>query len=354
MARWILPGGFLIVWAIRHVWGCSSWRSSVPTLVPEPFWLALALAYCLIASFKQFDRFKLPAIATLLLALAINEPQIRLPGPKTGIKVMQLNMQHGLGGVDSVAALIEREHPDVLFLQEAGSLDKPWAQVTPALRKALEGYEIHRVRYEAIAVRGEILERSTIDTGYGLDGRRKVIATALARVAGKTISLATLHFQPTQEDKLFAAPSAAYRRLVMVGEIRRTSYRVLADWLRSQPKGRPCIVGGDFNEHPCGPNYRLLGTVAQDAWVAAGVGFGLTIPSSSPFERIDYIGSETPTSIALRCCPKSCRTTSQWWLGSKPLSERIVRLQCPRGYRGIRRVRPWRVKLVECVRSGLT
>jgi vancomycin resistance protein VanJ len=202
---------------------------------------------------------------------------------------MQLNMQHGMAGVDKVAGLIERERPDVLFLQEAGSLHKPADQVAPSLRNALAGYEIFRIRYEAVAIRGEILETATVDTGYGLDGRRKFLTTVVAQVAGKTVSLATLHFQPTQEDKLFTAPSAAHRRLVRVGEIRRDSYQVLAGWLRDQPDGRACIVGGDFNEHPCGPNYRLLGSYAEDAWKAAGVGFGFTIPSVTPFERIDYI-----------------------------------------------------------------
>lgn len=225
----------------------------------------------------------------MLVALAINEPQVRSPGAEVGLKVMQLNMQHGNVGVDKVAALVDRERPDVLFLQEAGSLHKPADQVAPSMRNALAGYQIFRIRYEAVAVRGELLETATVDTGYGLDGRRKFLTTVLARIAGETFSLATLHFQPTQEDKLFNAPSAAYRRLARVGQIRRDSYRVLAGWLRSQPEGRTCIVGGDFNEHPCGPNYRLLSAYAQDAWKAAGTGFGLTIPSPTPFERIDYI-----------------------------------------------------------------
>lgn len=281
--------GLVLVWGIRHVWGCSTWWSSIPTLVPEPVWLVGALGWCVATGIPRFAAAKLPAFCAFLAALAINEPQIRFPGPKMGLKVMQLNMQHGMVGVDKVAALIERERPDILFLQEAGSLDKPVDRVAPSLRNALAGYQIFRIRYEAIAVRGQLLGRETVDTGFGLDGRRKFLTTAVARVGGKTISLATLHFQPTQEDKLLTAPGAALRRLVRVGEIRQDSYRVLASWLRSQPDGQPCIVAGDFNEHPCGPNYRLLSFYAEDAWQAAGVGFGFTIPSVTPFERIDYI-----------------------------------------------------------------
>jgi vancomycin resistance protein VanJ len=49
------------------------------------------------------------------------------------------------------------------------------------------------------------------------------------------------------------------------------------------------IVGGDFNAHPAGPEYRKMSELATDAFTASGAGFGFSLTATMPCERFDYI-----------------------------------------------------------------
>ena len=49
------------------------------------------------------------------------------------------------------------------------------------------------------------------------------------------------------------------------------------------------VVGGDFNEHPDGPGWKLLAGRLQDGWATAPWGSGFTSVPENPYQRIDAV-----------------------------------------------------------------
>ena len=60
------------------------------------------------------------------------------------------------------------------------------------------------------------------------------------------------------------------------------------------------VVGGDFNEHPDGPGWKLLAGRLQDGWATAPWGSGFTSVPENPYQRIDAVFA-TPGIEVLAC-----------------------------------------------------
>ncbi|WP_042398820.1 endonuclease/exonuclease/phosphatase family protein [Streptacidiphilus carbonis] len=60
------------------------------------------------------------------------------------------------------------------------------------------------------------------------------------------------------------------------------------------------VVGGDFNEHPDGPGWKLLAGRLQDGWATAPWGSGFTSVPADPYQRIDAVFA-TPGIEVLAC-----------------------------------------------------
>lgn len=308
------PLALALAWVIRHLWGETTWWSYLVWAVPEGAWglaLLIPIGFGLALGRDRRVRMacRIGTISTLLIVLAICEPKLRLaarPEPED-LKVMQLNMEHGLKGVEKVANLIERERPDILFLQEAGPLGEPPNRFSPALRRALAGYEVYRSRFEAIAVRGQLFERQSIDLPETDKERReppgKVLTTALAKVRGTEVRLVTLHFSPSRLDEAVREGiSSLPAYLTNMARVRRGQYSALIAFLAEHATER-VIVAGDFNAHPAGPDYRRLARVATDAFAESGVGMGFTLTASVPCERFDYLWSRKLKAVRCEVLP---------------------------------------------------
>lgn len=122
-ARWLaalLVSAFLV----RHLSGEMSAAGLLLGLVPDLVWVGLVLSAGWLWRSGQPRRARAWVIAGIA-ALAFLEPG--LPGlpteSSTSLSVLQLNMQHGLGGQDRIANLILEREPDIIFLQETGPLD---------------------------------------------------------------------------------------------------------------------------------------------------------------------------------------------------------------------------------------
>ncbi|MFC1406208.1 MULTISPECIES: endonuclease/exonuclease/phosphatase family protein [Streptacidiphilus] len=60
------------------------------------------------------------------------------------------------------------------------------------------------------------------------------------------------------------------------------------------------VVGGDFNEHPDGPGWKLLAERLQDGWATAPWGSEFTSVPDNPYQRIDAVFA-TPGIEVLAC-----------------------------------------------------
>ncbi|MHA6759316.1 endonuclease/exonuclease/phosphatase family protein [Streptacidiphilus sp. PAMC 29251] len=86
-----------------------------------------------------------------------------------------------------------------------------------------------------------------------------------------------------------AAPfSVTSCHLSLNAEERYTQFQALLEQL--DRVGTPLgAVGGDFNEHPDGPGWKLLADRLQDGWAAAPWGSEFTSVPKNPYQRIDGV-----------------------------------------------------------------
>lgn len=293
--------GFAGLMLVKAVGGDGGWWSVLIWKVPEPIWLGLAgVALIVTGVVKRFRRNFIFALYALSMAFMTSMPSCGRTGAvRAGdVKVLQLNMEHGLEGVEKVAGLIERERPDILCLEEAGPLSFYPDRTPASLTRALAGYQVFHSTFEVVAVRGEISEARLVDIPEMESERRpvdqKVLTTALCLVKGRRVRVACLHFSPRPSPTGgFVARWAAYC------EIRRAQYEGLETFIESHPS-EALIVAGDFNGHPAGPNYGSLRGLMRDAFDKAGRGFGYTLTSSLPCEREDYIWSRNLMAVDCR------------------------------------------------------
>lgn len=308
------PSVLALVWLIRHLWGEATWWSYLIWAIPEGVWLFAVLVPVACGLAYGRDRrvrlaVRLGCLAALFLSLAICEPRIRRlkePDPKN-LKVLQLNMEHGLEGVERIARLIERERPDILFLEEAGPLGEAPDRILPEMKRALSGYQVHRSRFEAVAVKGTILAREVVDLPETDKERAekpgKVLTAVRADVRGHVLRLVALHFSPSRFDEaLESSPWLMPSYLDRMAAIRSGQYAKLRDYIRLHAN-ESIIVAGDFNAHPAGADYRRLASIATDAFAAAGSGFGFSLTANAPVERFDYIWCKNVEPVRCEVLP---------------------------------------------------
>lgn len=224
-----------------------------------------------------------------LLTLACCRPVVvrgREPGP-SAVKVMTLNMEHGLKGSQRIASLIRRERPDILFFQEAGPMTHP-DRAHHQLDEALHEYRQARSEFEVIAVRGTISETSITDIPEMPHERNsfdnKTILSVKATVSGHQITLHCAHLSPNHVGRY--GWSKLIWQMNTLTDIRAMQFRWLASLGETDEKA---IAAGDLNEQPVGANYATLRHNWNDAFADAGQGIRYTIDSGFPTNCKDYI-----------------------------------------------------------------
>ncbi len=291
--------GFLQVTRLG-AWG-AGWFFQLVAIIPDLMFIILALLPLVALGFKSivFRRKLLPILACVIPGVIVSFPATgsrEAPKP-SHLKVMTLNMQHGLAGSDRVAALIERESPDILFIQEAGPIVHPGG-MPPSLALALAPYRMHNAIFEIVAVRGEVLNQCLIELPEMPHEKNvtdhKSITAVVAKVRGVKLNLYTAHFSPGHTGRY--GLGKLIWQLDLLAKVRTAQFSALADLAKSPI---PSIAGGDLNEQPFGPNYQRLTATWTDAFRASGRGFGYTLTSTLPNQCSDFLFSRGIRSV--RC-----------------------------------------------------
>jgi vancomycin resistance protein VanJ len=300
------------------------WRASVAAFallvllafleacVAERWWVTTLLTYA-----PQYPALLLPALL-LALALLLRHWRaaalnglafaagvvvflgVRLPlhaAPATGdppLRVMTYNLERFMRATPKqIRALAEREHVDVLCVQEATPPDSP--ETSPDLRRAF-------ARWHQVA-RGEMATFSRYPIVRQQlhpfpDTARPVVETVIG-YRGRRVTILNVHFSvAVLPQRLQQQRGSVPNYLRHTAEIRaRQTAALLA--LARQVDG-PVLVVGDFNTPPRGLVYRQLTSQLDDAFTAAGLGAGNTYSARRPLLRIDYVFTRAPAQVA-RC-----------------------------------------------------
>jgi endonuclease/exonuclease/phosphatase family metal-dependent hydrolase len=192
------------------------------------------------------------------------------------LRVATWNVRGLRGGVRAVASAIEREEPDVVFLQESG----------PRRRHRRLG----RALGMTLIADPPAFRRRRVQNG--ILGRRGVVWLSrprMIRFAGGSLwhprgaQIIEIALLPNIDEQWTAAS-------VHLGLDAAERGRHVAE-LRSLIEGgdQLLVLGADLNVRPGEPSYEALSASMTDVWELAGEGEGATFPSHAPTARIDYL-----------------------------------------------------------------
>jgi endonuclease/exonuclease/phosphatase family metal-dependent hydrolase len=201
-------------------------------------------------------------------------------------RVLSWNVHYGVdaaGSVDleAVARTIEAQRPDAVLLQE---VSRGWVQGGGA---DMASWLSHRLGWQftfapaADRRFGNVIlspvppEQVRITPlPYGAGPQQRSAVTARVPVGATTIDVTSVHLQNRRAN----------------GPTRMEQVRALLADLQDADRGRPAVMGGDFNATPGAPELALL---SDAGWVSAvdvaGDPAALTSPSNNPTSRIDWV-----------------------------------------------------------------
>ncbi|TAE77230.1 MAG: hypothetical protein EAZ84_04990 [Verrucomicrobia bacterium] len=288
-------------------------RLAAFTVIPIWMWGAAGLGFSISAFW--FLRAPLSLIVTgvwaLTLLLGSDEARViahvGTPAPQQGnaglaegrplIRVLTLNCGHFsyAGGAD-LATDLRRWDPDLVLLQEVHPHQV--RHIADLLYQGRGDYRIYATN--GVVTRWSILrEVNPAPTGF------RIQQVSVRKPDGFEFEVANLHLASAATD-LRLWRRDCWRTHHANRQLRRKELGIALSILSETATGRPIILGGDFNAPPGDPLKNLLQPDFEDAFVAAGTGWGNTYQRRIPFHRIDQIHS-TAQFRALRCAAITTR-----------------------------------------------
>lgn len=295
-----------LLWSTLYAAGVSlvtSLRSrpappSLPRLclvyAPDAFWL-IPLLLIVPTALREAS---VPAIAVACAGAAMTMRDLRparapraalSPRPEAGspsFRIATFNVFGGAIDIDSCLALLERQRPDVVFLQEAWWASRRHAPDTlPRIAARFEGW--HSFRSSDAHEMMIISRHPFIETREERIDSRPCLVAVIA-LPGARLRLVNVHLDPPATRRTLkrsGKPVATF--LIDTENARRRQTEALFALIASEAV--PTVACGDFNSPPHAYPPTRLGELLTDAFSAAGQGPGYTYPQALPLWRIDYV-----------------------------------------------------------------
>ena len=246
----------------KRIWG--EWISVAPPIVwvvlllPTAFrlrsWTATGFLAGLLVTFTEWPR-----------------PRAENGRPANSVRLVSWNI--GAGNTNYLAPL-RAYQPDIVLIQEGMKPLEPW-----------EGFKWYGTPDPSVLTRfpAEILPTEKVGPWTEpqlllLDIRGKSLIVANVRLMLPSVIMQIVH--PLSEN-----PVGNYKT-------RLEQYGKLAKLLKSTAEKtgtRSIILAGDFNLPATMPSLDPLREFLRDAWLAAGSGWGATVPEFLPLSRVDQV-----------------------------------------------------------------
>lgn len=210
------------------------------------------------------------------------------------LRVMSYNIRSGNGNLDSTAAAIRAQQPDVVALQE---VDVHWAErsafadqvselaaklgmvarfapiyVLPALTPGAPPREFGVAllsRYPVVRFRNDTIARLSTQVQNPAPSPAPGLLDALLDVQGRPVRVFNTHLDYRKDPAVRA--EQVHEMLGFIGDL-----------------SVPTLVFGDMNAAPDAPELQPLLAKLHDAW-SGSTSAGFTYPAEAPRERIDYV-----------------------------------------------------------------
>jgi vancomycin resistance protein VanJ len=276
-----------VVWAGKQFIGERWWLTTWCVYLPQVLFLLPGIAMTGICLLLRRWRLAVGQAAVMLVGIGLLFSGVyRVPRPirRGDLRVMTWNVMGLDGDPGGVLAVIQREQPDVLLLQEANRAHGP--DPVPWLIQRLPGWTAVRGGDVAI-LSPHRLGRPYRSTLGPRDTTRVALRTSVL-VKGRPVEVLTVHFNTGLTRGPFERAWDHPRENMAVAAAVRAEQADRLDRIIAGV-GRPLIVGGDFNSPPDSRACRTMTAQLDSAFVEAGAGFGWSFPSSHPLLRIDHL-----------------------------------------------------------------
>jgi len=290
---------FVLILTLIYLENFAAWPGGLVAIVvfaPQHGFAVLPLLLALVAlRARRFPLFALNALALGAWAFGLlgwNVPFSALNPLRpanTSWRIMTYNVQRGERGLPELMAVVARENPAILCLQE--TQDPPPGRSFPgsAIRTGLRGWNSARGGDVMTLSRFPLLSERT----YPLSGARRVLETVWQTPQG-AVRVLNVHITKSDAEKQLQERQWSVFSSQLATNARRAAQTRLAqlpalETAIERDQNTPLIMAGDFNSPPRGPFYRALTASLDDAWTQGGWGNAATFPSRWPLVGIDHI-----------------------------------------------------------------
>jgi endonuclease/exonuclease/phosphatase (EEP) superfamily protein YafD len=302
--QWLYLSGLVLVWFLLWFTTDRWWFSTMMSFGPRwiyPLPLAVLVPGCLF-----FDRRRWPVLLVSNVILWFPVMDFRCPWGRiflpsgTTYRVLTCNLHTGEGDPAALRALIRRENPDFIALQEV-SID--------SIRSALEGYQVVQSGLLLVASRFPLHEEGNTSglEPLHVNPRIHVLLCSADTPQGKllfgSVHLPSPRFglSNVMDRKTGIQPS---KKILLEEHIRLRREESAAIAVLVKRFSGPVILAGDFNTPVESAIYSANWSSYWNAFSRTGFGFGRTFQADVhgiPFGvRIDHIlGS--PQIVPARC-----------------------------------------------------
>ncbi|HLO97505.1 MAG TPA: endonuclease/exonuclease/phosphatase family protein [Fimbriimonas sp.] len=254
----------------------------------------LSLLFLTIALIRKKDR-----ILCLALVVAIwfifADPALRFPlgyREERDFRILSYNIAHGDISLPGVIEDIRKVNADIVCLQEAGKGDKERAAWAQSIAAEL-GYQSVQKSNNAVLSRFPMRLEHTINapTKWPTKEFPEVVITT----PKGDVRLVSVHMEPSWVGGLPPRLDGFIPTINKVVKDRRAQAEQLLERVRMSKE--PILLVGDFNGPPYTEIPRKLDKELIDTFAEVGVGCGMTLLASLPYQRIDYAYAKglTPT-----------------------------------------------------------
>ena len=314
----LLVAGFVIGYAAPYLPPDSFWWANLLAVGLWPLALGTAVVAVALAATAVYRRRWGPgAIALLLAALILGRfgPSVGggSPSPSNGLRVMSFNVPGSYAKQETsrdLAALLERERPAVLALQESrvhmpASADRN-ISVSPSLQSVFRGragYALPQSLPYRTVIQQPVFGRIPLDSlrvfplpPDGDSSARSRFTQTYFRWANRPVVLFNLHLHTVGRTRPWDEPGAwtDWDRWRTFLRTYRAGVRHRAEQARIVRRAieratTPVLVTGDFNSTRHQWAYRHIAKGLQDAIGGRGRGWTATFPAGHPLVRIDHV-----------------------------------------------------------------
>ena len=204
--------------------------------------------------------------------------------PGEHMTIMTYNIKSGERGIKGIAKVINRQDPDIVFLNEVSMYDPQQPNYLLSKLTKMQMFFGHSTTFyngafgNAILTKLPVLSQEVIPLGHypGYEDRSLLIAQLLLKDKS-LLTVATTHLDPTESTEL---PNPAHPT------VRQQQAKLALDTL-SRFNPERLIVGGDLNAPPNGEIPHMFEKYLYDSFT--GTPLYTTPTSPDRVHRIDYI-----------------------------------------------------------------